>query len=186
MLRLLACKKGFARSGKAFLLSFLYTKVRIHTFGEATVFSGFCCVFLHEVRIVFFESFVKFHRFRAHLSHTKLCSPSVSVNRQQISAGKQHVKAVKVFSKTSIHYLDIAEIPLDNQERIVHFAAGCRLTMFDLFFPVYSVPRSFLWKGLPSAARRGWLALLLKWRFLRTTISHFASKKTPTRGVFCI
>ncbi len=131
-------------------------------------------------------NFCFFHRFRAHLSHSKLCSPSVSVNRQQISAGKQHVKAVKVFSKTSIHYLDIAEIPLDNQERIVHFAAGCRLTMFDLFFPVYSVPRSFLWKGLPSAARRGWLALLLKWHFLRTTISHFASKKTPTRGVFCI
>ena len=61
MLRLLACKKGFARSGKAFLLSFLYAKVRIHTFGEAAVFSGFCCVFLHEVRIVFFESFVKSH-----------------------------------------------------------------------------------------------------------------------------
>ena len=131
-------------------------------------------------------NFCFFHRFRAHLSQTKLCYPSVSVNRQQISAGKQHVKAVKVFSKTSIHYLDIAEIPLDNQERIVHFAAGCRLTMFDLFFPVYSIPRSFLWKRLPSAARRGWLALLLKWRFLRTTISHFASKKTPTRGVFCI
>lgn len=61
---------------------------------------------------LFDHKFCFFHRFRAHLSHTKLCYPSVSVNRQQISAGKQHVKAVKVFSKTSIHYLDIAEIPL--------------------------------------------------------------------------
>ena len=59
MLRLLTCKKGFVRSGKAFLLSFLYTKVRIHTCSEVAFFRSFCCVFLHEVRIVFFESFVK-------------------------------------------------------------------------------------------------------------------------------
>ena len=54
-------KKGLARSGKAFLLPFLYAKVRIHTCSKAAVFRSFCGVFLHEVRIIFFESFIKSH-----------------------------------------------------------------------------------------------------------------------------
>ena len=88
MLRLLACKKGFARSGKAFLLSFLYAQVRIHTFGEAAVFSGFCCVFLHEVRIVFFESFVK--------SHDIVCRDNINIKR---NLGSRWHKPPHLFSE---------------------------------------------------------------------------------------
>lgn len=96
------------------------------------------CIFSHIFRFfhVFFE-------FWAHLSHSEYCCSPDSVNYQQIFTGKQHVKAVEVFRETAISDFDIAEILLDNQERMFRFATGCRLTMLNLFFPVYTVIRNF-------------------------------------------
>ena len=69
------------------------------------------------------------------------CGESSSGNskRIQIGTGKHGVQPILVFHQSAIHRFLVAELALDDPERVFHLAAHRGLAVFNVTFPVNRV-----------------------------------------------
>ena len=67
---------------------------------------------------------------------SELLRPACPRAHEDIGAGKQHVKTIKILPDPAIHGFGKPELPLDNQKRMLDHASHGRFPVLDLPLPV--------------------------------------------------